>query len=304
VQPRTEGNSALVWVDLDVTESLVKVGSDDDVDGFDGSGEGLIEILLSNLKLKESTINLVDDDDRLDTLTKGLSENGFGLDTDPFDTIDDDKSAISDTKGGGDLGREIDVTGRIDQVDQELVTLNLLWDVFQIFFIRQVCVQGDGGGLDGDASILFILAGVCEPSLASFGSRDDTSALDQRVGECGFSVIDVSNDRHVARGKILEVVKNSALFFLSISNSPNVRWLVHQGTDLVDGKAIEGEKVSIMLNAHSAKLMKLASKVHLLDHFGGGIRSFGLRGGVIAVKVEVAVANSRQMLEATEGSLQ
>jgi hypothetical protein len=261
VQPRTEGNRALVWVDLDVTESLVKVGSDDDVDGFDSSGEGLIEILLSNLKLQESTINLVDDDDRLDTLTKGLSENGFGLDTDPFDTIDDDKSAISHTKRCGDLGREIDVTGRIDQVDQELVTLNLLWDVFQIFFIRQVGVQGDGGGLDGDASILFILAGVCEPSLASFGSRDDTSALDQRVGECGFSVIDVSNDRHVARGGDIRSCENGAIILFEDPYSPNVRWLVHQGTDLVDGKAVEGEKkVSIMLMAHSAKLMKLTSK--------------------------------------------
>jgi hypothetical protein len=55
--------------------------------------------------------------------------------------------------------------------------------------------------------------------------------------------------------------ENCAIILFEDPYSPNVRWLVHQGTDLVDGKAVEGEKkVSIMLNAHSAKLMKLASK--------------------------------------------
>src|SRR2546421_10405367 len=111
VQTRTEGNGALIWVDLDITKGLVKVRGDDDVDGFDGSGERLIEILLSNLKLEQSTINLVDDDDRLDSLAKGLSEHCFGLHTDTFNAVNDDKSAISDSKSGSDLGGEIDVTG-------------------------------------------------------------------------------------------------------------------------------------------------------------------------------------------------
>jgi hypothetical protein len=111
VQTRTEGNGALIWVDLDVTKGLVKVRGDNDVDGFDGSGERLIEILLSNLKLEQSTINLVDDDDRLDTLAKGLSEHRFGLDTDTFNAVNDDKSAISHSKSSSDLGGEIDVTG-------------------------------------------------------------------------------------------------------------------------------------------------------------------------------------------------
>jgi hypothetical protein len=204
VQTGTESDSTLVWVDLDVTKSLVEVSGDYDVDGFDGPRERLIEILLPNLKLKKGTIDLVDNDDRLDTLTKGLTENCFGLDTDTFDTVDDDKSAISDSKSSCDLRGEIDVTRRIDQVDQELVSINLLWDIFQIFLIRQVRVQRDGGRLNGDASILFILTGVCESSFTSLCGRDDTSALDQGVGEGRFAVIDVSNDGHVARD-ILEL---------------------------------------------------------------------------------------------------
>ena len=39
VKTRTESNGTLVWVDLDITKSLVKVCGDDDIDGLDGSGE-------------------------------------------------------------------------------------------------------------------------------------------------------------------------------------------------------------------------------------------------------------------------
>jgi hypothetical protein len=209
MQTRTESDGTFVWVNLDITESLIEVGGDNDVDGFDSSREGLVQIFLPNLKLKESTIDFVDDDDRLDTLTKGLTKDGLGLNTDTFDTVDDNKSAISDTKSSCDLRGEINVARRIDQIDQELVTLNLLGDIFQIFLVRQVCVQRDGGRLDGDASILFILAGICEPGFTSFCGRDDTGALNERVGEGRFSMIDVSNDRHVAED-ILEPVDTLA----------------------------------------------------------------------------------------------
>jgi hypothetical protein len=74
------------------------------------------------LELEQSTIDLVDNDDGLDTLGQGLTENGLGLDTDTLDTVNDDKGTIGDTESGSDLGREINVTRGIDQVDQELVT--------------------------------------------------------------------------------------------------------------------------------------------------------------------------------------
>jgi hypothetical protein len=116
----TEGNGTLVGVNLDVTERLVDVSRDDDVDGLDGTREGLVKILLGDLELEERTIDLVDDDDGLDALTESLAKHGLGLDAHTLDGVDDDESTIGDTESSSDLGREINVTGRVDQVDKEV----------------------------------------------------------------------------------------------------------------------------------------------------------------------------------------
>lgn len=79
------------------------------------------------MKFEQGTIDLVDDDDRFDTLTQGLSEDGLSLDTDTFNGVDDDQGTIGNSQGSGDFGGEVDVTGRVNQVDQEFVTLDFLW---------------------------------------------------------------------------------------------------------------------------------------------------------------------------------
>lgn len=103
VKTGTKGNGSLVGVDLDITEGGVVVGGDDDVDGLNCPLESLVQVLLLHLQLEQSTVNLVDDDNGLDTLGQGLTEHGFCLYADTFDTVDDDEGAIGDTKGGGDF---------------------------------------------------------------------------------------------------------------------------------------------------------------------------------------------------------
>jgi len=103
VKTGTEGDGTLLGVDLDVTEDFVEVGRDDDVDGLDNTGEVLVQILLGELELEESTVDLVDDDDGLDTLTKSLTEDGLGLDTDTLNGVDDDESTIGDTESSGNF---------------------------------------------------------------------------------------------------------------------------------------------------------------------------------------------------------
>jgi hypothetical protein len=44
--------------------------------------EGLVKILLLKLELEQGTIHLVHQDNGLDTLSNGLTQNGLGLDTD------------------------------------------------------------------------------------------------------------------------------------------------------------------------------------------------------------------------------
>lgn len=238
VETGTEGNSTLVWVNLDVTKSLVEVGGDDDVDGLDGTGEGLVKILLRNLQLQESTINLVDDDNRLDTLTKSLSQDGLGLHAHTLNGVNDNERTIGDTERGGNLGREINVTGRVDQVNQEVETLGLLANnVLDVVLALEGTIQGDSGGLDGDTTLLLIGTGVGGAGISSLSRGNDTGLGEKGVGEGGLSVIDVGNDGHVT----------------------DVGWLVHQLADFLNGEAGAREV--------SAKLYYTISHVaHMLNN--------------------------------------
>lgn len=99
----TEGDGTLLGVDLDITKGLVVVCGNDDVDGLDDTGEVLVQILLAELELEKSTVDLVDDDNGLDTLTKSLTQDSLGLDADTLDGVDDNERTIGDTESSSDL---------------------------------------------------------------------------------------------------------------------------------------------------------------------------------------------------------
>jgi hypothetical protein len=230
VETGAEGDGALVGVDLDITQGLVEVGRNDDVNGLDDTGEILEQILLGKLQLEKSAVDFVDDDDRLDTLTKSLAEHSLGLHAHTFDGVDDDEGAIGDTEGGGDFRGEIDVTWRVDQVDKELVLLDLLGDVLEILLLCKLSVQGDGRRLDGDTTFLLVGASIRKPGLAGLCCRDDTSALYEGVGEGGFSVVD-------CEGRLLEagVCRGRAWGELTMGNDRHVTHvggMLHEPADL------------------------------------------------------------------------
>jgi hypothetical protein len=209
VEAGTEGNGTLGGVHLDVTEELVLVGSNDDVNSLNGTGESLVRGLGVELELEESAVHLVNHKNRLDTLTKGLAKDSFGLDTDTLDTVNDDKSTVSDTKGSSDFRGEIDVSRRIDQVDQESVTVGALRNLFVYLVVKR-----DTSRLDGNAAVLLVLAGISEAGFTSVLPSNDTSMGNQRVGEGGLAMIDMSDNAHIT----------------------DVGLLVHDLTDLIDGK--------------------------------------------------------------------
>ena len=51
-------------------------------------------------------------------------------------------------------------------------------------------VHRDGGGLDRNTTILFVLTGVRKPHFTSLRVRDNTSLGDQGIGEGRLSVVD------------------------------------------------------------------------------------------------------------------
>ena len=218
VETGAKSNSALVWEDRHITKGLIVVGGDNDVHGLDDTGEVLEQIFFRELEFEERTIDLVDDDNRFDTLTECLSEHSLGLHAHTFDGVDDDERAIGDTESGRDLGREIDVAGRVDQVDQEVVLLRLDRDVLEIALVGQTAVKRDGRGLDRHTTFLLVCSCVRKPCSTGVLGGDNSRALDEGVGEGGFAVVDVGDDGHVS----------------------DVDRVVHEPAQLLDGKSVRG----------------------------------------------------------------
>ena len=81
-------------------------------------------------------------------------------------------------------------------------------NVLEIVLIGQGAVEGDGRGLDGDATFLFVRSGIRRPSLTGLAGRDNTGLGQQGVGQSGLAVVDVRNDGHVAhvRGLVCDGV--------------------------------------------------------------------------------------------------
>ena len=63
--------------------------------------------------------HLVHEEDGLDALGDGLPEHGLGLDAHAGDAVNDHEGAVGDAERGGDLGREVNMAGRVDEVDEE-----------------------------------------------------------------------------------------------------------------------------------------------------------------------------------------
>ncbi len=79
--------------------------------------------LQTHLKLKETTIELVDGDNRLDPLSESLAKHSLSLNGNTLDTVDNNEGTVSDTKSGSNLSGEVNVTRGVNQVDKELAAL-------------------------------------------------------------------------------------------------------------------------------------------------------------------------------------
>ena len=71
------------------------------------------------------------------------------------------------------------MTGRVDQVDQEVVLGGGDGDVLEVLLVLELGVQGDGSRLDSDTTLLLVSSGIGETSLTSLSSRNDTGTLDK-----------------------------------------------------------------------------------------------------------------------------
>merc|ERR1740128_1106050 len=81
VEAGTESDGTIVNVHTDDTHGsiVVSVGGNNNVDVLNDPLEGLVEILLLQLQLKESSVHLVHEEDGADTLGNSLSQYSLGL---------------------------------------------------------------------------------------------------------------------------------------------------------------------------------------------------------------------------------
>ena len=195
VQAGREGHRALGRVDLHVAQLLVVVGGREHVDVLAVLDERDVHVLRRELELEEGAVELVHRDHGLDALAKGLAQHRLGLDAHALDAVDDDERAVGDAKRGSDLRREVDVAGRVDEVDDELGAIGQRGQLVVLLRLEE---ERDAGRLDRDAALLLILAGVGRAHVAGRRGCDDAGGGQERVGQGRLAVIDVRDHRHVA----------------------------------------------------------------------------------------------------------
>jgi hypothetical protein len=74
----------------------------------------------------------------------------------------------------------------------------------------------------------------CYLRFASFCGRDNTSTLDEGIGQGGFSMVDMGNNAHVSDLRLFRQLKFTSN--IPLKASTYVRWAIHQGANLVDGE--------------------------------------------------------------------
>ncbi len=68
-------------------------------------------------EVRPDAVHLVDEGDARDAVLVGLTPDGLGLGLDPADRAEDGDRPVEDPQRALDLDREVDVAGRVDDVD-------------------------------------------------------------------------------------------------------------------------------------------------------------------------------------------
>ena len=160
------------------------LGADQDrVAGIDA--DHLLDLLANPLGLCCWQVDLVDDGNNLEVVVESKVRIGEGLSFDPLRGVDHQQRAFTGLQAPGDFVREIDVAGRIDQV--QLVEIAVIGLV----------IQADGVSFDGDPALALEVHGI-EDLLHHLALGEGAGHFEQPVGQRRFSMIDVRDDGEIA----------------------------------------------------------------------------------------------------------
>ncbi len=133
-------------------------------------------------------VHLVDERDPRHAIFVGLVPDGLALGLDAFPGRKHDHAAVEHPQASLDFGREVDVTGRVDQVDLDVPPR-----------------EADRRGVDRDAALLFLRVVVGDGSaLVDLAHAVAETAVEQHpLGHGGLARVDMGNHADIA--EVVEV---------------------------------------------------------------------------------------------------
>jgi len=127
----SEGDVSFLGQEIQVSHIRLFILRNNDVNHINDSDVILIHRFRVILEFKDLSIDFVDEKDWSDFFSHGLSEDGFGLDANSFNTVDDDEGTVGNSKCGGDFRGEIDVSWGVDEIDD----VTLVFSGFKVSFV-------------------------------------------------------------------------------------------------------------------------------------------------------------------------
>ena len=167
---------------VDDTEE-VGLGTDRELEHERGGVEALDHHVDAAEEVRSGAVELVDEAHAGDGVLVGLAPHRHGLRLDTGDTVEHRHGAVEDAQRALDLGGEVHVAGRVDDVD--LVVLP---------------PAGRRGGRDGDAALLLLLHPVHRgATLVDLTDLvGDAGVEEDALGGGGLAGVDVRHDADVA----------------------------------------------------------------------------------------------------------
>ena len=161
----------------------VALGADRQLDRHGVRAEAVDHGLDAAVEVRADAVHLVDVGDARDAVGVGLAPHGLGLRLDAGDGVEHGDGAIQHAQGALHLDGEVDVAGRVDDVDPVVLPLS----------------RG-GRGSDGDAALLLLLhpvhRGGALVDLAHLVGA--AGVVEDPLGRRGLTRVDVGHDPDVA----------------------------------------------------------------------------------------------------------
>ena len=150
-----------------------------------GDADDLLHLVLGPLRVGGGQVDLVDDGQDLQIVVQRQIGVGQGLGLHALGSVHDQDGALAGGQAAADLVIEVHMARGVDQV--EGIVLPPVVPV----------AQPHGAGLDGDAPLALQIH-VVEDLILHHAHFHRVALFDQTVGERGFAVVDMGDDREIA----------------------------------------------------------------------------------------------------------